>query len=355
MLWVNKRNSYRLSLLLIMGCIMMIFSGCGKTDDNKEVVQDGTVVFQYGEHVVRLGETYIYVNTVKDRYEQQYGADIWQLTLPEDAESGESIVMLTKEEVVTEIIKVKTLCEHAEEYGARLSDAELEQITSRSEEFYSKLTDEDIANMEITQEIVYQVMYENTLAKLVQDKMLEQNPVEVSDEEARMTTFYDMYFACFSINESGNVVPFTEKEKELQYENALQACSTLATASIDEDEEAENIENLAAYYKLDEAGRMTLTPDEIMDTYGQEIHDLLYSMENEDYSTVIESEYGYHVFQMIHLTDPDATRARKEIMTRAAIDTRLAETLAVWQSEIDSEFKYPDSVDMEIYDTITIK
>lgn len=355
MLYIKNKISYRLAFFLVLTCMLSLLTACGKEKKQNIVSQDGTIVFQYGDNVVRLGETYIYVNTVKDRYELQYGEDIWQMTLPEDAETGESILALTKEEVITEIVKVKTLCAHAEEYGAKLSDLELEQIQLDAGEFYSKLTDEDIETMEITEDIVYQVMYENAVAKLVQNKILESDPIEISDEEARMTTFYDMYFACYSINESGNVVPYTEEEKEVQYENALQACSTLATASMDENKEAENIENLAAYYKLEEGGNMTLTPEEIVDTYGQEIHDLLYSMENGDYSTVIESEYGYHVFQMIHLTDPEATKARKDVMTKDAIDARLSDTLTQWKNEIDPDFKYPDSVYMDVYDTIKIQ
>ncbi len=343
-------------LVALCLCAVMLFStGCGKKEDKQLAQQDETIVFSYGENNVTLGETYIYINTIKDRYEKQYGEEVWEMTLPEDAESGESIVKLTKQEVITEIIKVKTLCAHAEEYNAVLSDTQLEEIEIDSEDFFSKLTDEDINQMELTQEIVYRVMYENAVASLVQDRILENDPVEISDEEARMTTFYDMYFPCYSINESGNVVEFTDEEKDTQYANALQACSTLATASIDENKDAENIENLAAYYKLEEAEAKTLTTEEILDTYGKEIHDLLYSMENGDYSTVIESEYGYHVFQMIHLTDPEATATRKETMTRNAIDMKLSDTLSKWQEEIDPDFKYPDSVNMELYDTINLQ
>jgi len=354
MLHKKRKNIYRLIILFLIS-ILTFATGCGKKEEKKEVAKNETVVFQYGDNAVTLGETYIYINTIKDRYEKQYGEDVWEMSLPEDAESGESIVKLTKQEVITEIIKVKTLYAHSEEYNAVLSDQQLEQINIDSEEFYSKLTDEDIASMELSQELIYKVMYENAVASLVQEKILEKDPVEISDEEARMTTFYDMYFPCYSINESGNVVEYSDEEKDTQYANALQACSTLATASIDEDKDAENIENLAAYYKLEEAETKTLTNEEILDIYGKEVHELLYSMENGDYSTVIESEYGYHVFQMIFLTDPEATASRKETMTREAIDMKLSDTLSKWQDEIDPDFRYPDSVNMELYDTISLQ
>ncbi|MBQ8914403.1 MAG: hypothetical protein IJ054_10235, partial [Lachnospiraceae bacterium] len=139
-----------------------------------------------------------------------------------------------------------------------------------------------------------------------------------------------------------------------QYEQALAACSALATAPLDGDADAESIEKLSEYYKLDHSKEQTLTPEEILETYGEDIYNLLYGMKNGDYSTVVESEYGYHVFMMIALTDADATAMKKEQMTAEAIDKKLEDTIKEWQKEIDADFTYPDSVNMEIYDTISI-
>ena len=114
------------------------------------------------------------------------------------------------------------------------------------------------------------------------------------------------------------------------------------------------MEKLSEYYELENAKEHTMTPEEILETYGEEIYNLLYNMKNGDYSTVVQSEYGYHVFLMIALTDIDATAEKKEQMTAEAIDNQLAETIEAWKKEIDSDFVYPDSVDMEVYDTISI-
>ena len=129
----------------------------------------------------------------------------------------------------------------------------------------------------------------------------------------------------------------------------------MATASLDEDKEAQNIEKLAEYYQLSQAKTQSLSSTDILETYGQEIYDLLYSMENEQYSTVVESEYGYHVFQMIALTDPVKTKERKVTLYQNAVQERLAQTLATWQEEIDDKFAYPDSVSMSVYDSIVNK
>lgn len=41
----------------------------------------------------------------------------------------------------------------------------------------------------------------NAIASKVEAKILDDRKIEISDEEARMTTFYDMYFACYSMDE----------------------------------------------------------------------------------------------------------------------------------------------------------
>lgn len=343
--------------IILTMCIVLIvcsFTGCGdkKQEDNTEDSQ--TMVMQYGDNIVTVGEVYIYIRTVQERYELQYGDDVWQLSLPASETDSVSMADLTREAVVEEIVKVKTLVAHASDYGISLTDAEDSELHDKAKEFYDGLTDEDISSMELTEDKIYQVFYENEIAGRVEAKILESDPVEISDEMARMTTFYDMYFQCYSIEDDGTVVEYTEEQKQEQKENALQACSTLATATIDENKDAENIEKLAEYYKLNQAGEQTLTPEEILETYGEDVYNLLYSMQNGDYSTVVETEYGYHVFQMIALTDQKATKARKETMTSDAIKERISSQLETWQKEIDPEFSYPDSVNMELYDTIKL-
>ena len=341
--------------LLILIIISVSF-GCTGKNDGGETIKDSTVVFQYGDNIVTKAEVYIYINTIKERYESQYGQDVWALSLPED-DSGEiSMVDLTRQEVVNEIIKVKTLCAHAADYDIALNEKEISDIENDAKNFYDGLTDNDKASMDMTQDRIKQVMTESALAKKVEDKILEDSPVEISDEQARETTFYDMYFDCYTIDDNGVIVPFDAEARRTQYEQALAACTTLATAPMNENSEAdvESIEKLSEYYKLDNAGEKTLTPEEILETYGEDIYNLLYSMKNGDYSTVIESEYGYHVFMMIALTDADATAMRKEQMTNETIDKRLSDTIEKWKNEIDADFTYPDSVNMDVYDTISI-
>lgn len=350
-----KHNRRFRKLIAVLSCICLMvpmLTGCGeKKEEEMPQTSSGTLVFQYGNNLVTKGEIYIYIETVRERYEMQYGSDVWQTVLP-DGGTGTSMENLTREEVVNEIVRVKTLCAHAEELGIALSDEELTELNKKADDFCDGLTDEQLQNMEITKEKAEKVMQENAIASKVEAKILDDRKIEISDEEARMTTFYDMYFECYSMDENGVVTPYTEEQKDQQYQNALQACATLATADLKENADAENIEKLAEYYQLNEAKMQTMSPTDILETYGQEVYDLLYNMENGQYSTVVETQYGYHVFQMIALTDQTKTNEQKIVLYNQQVQDALSETLTKWQAQIDPKFKYPDSVDMDVYDTI---
>ena len=341
---------------VMLGILAVSVPACGaKQPEASTTVEEGvekTVVFTYGNNVVTKGEVYIYINTVKERYELQYGKDVWNVTIEEGLDQNVTMAGLTKQEVVEEIVRVKTLAAHAEEMGVSLSVNDTEEIDKKVTEFYEGLTDDDKKRMELDEEKIRRVYEETAIAKEVEDKILEKNPVEVSSEEARMTRFYDMYFPCYSIDEKGNVTSYSDTQREKQYKNALQAASTLATASLSDDDDAKDVEKLAEYYKLDQAKEQVLSPNEIFETYGEDIFNLLYSMENGAYSEVIESEYGYHVFVMYELTDREKTEEKKQRLKSERITEELSETLEKWRTEIDPEFKYPDSVDMEVYDSI---
>ena len=354
---MNRRLSFKLHarLLAIMLVFVLVLSGCNQNKKPEPTDTKSSVVFQFGDNIVTLGEVYIYAQTVGERYERQYGEDVWSLSI--DGEDGEKVPRtdIVKEEVVNEIVRVKSMVTHAGEYDITLSETEKNMITEEATVFYEGLTDQDIADMELSYEKVYKVMEENTIANKVKSKVLADTPIEVSDEKARMTTFYDMYFQCYTINADGVVKPYSAEDKKIQYENALQACSTLATASIDGDREAGDIEKLAEYYNLENAKEQTMSPEAIYETYGEDVYNLLYSMKNGDYSTVVETEYGYHVFQMISLTDQKATNSRKEIIREELIVEAMDNRLNAWRISIDSDFSYEESVDMTVYDRIVFR
>ena len=96
-----------------------------------------------------------------------------------------------------------------------------------------------------------------------------------------------------------------------------------------------------------------MSRDDILSTYGQNTLDILYSMSDGDISTVVETEYGYHIFQMISITDEKATAENKKKLTEAADADYYDNLMSDWMEEIDSGYSYTKRVDMDVYEQIT--
>ena len=59
----TRKRGYFCILLIAVMCVSML-GGCGKKQKEEFEGDKATVVFQYGNHIVTLGETYIYAKTV---------------------------------------------------------------------------------------------------------------------------------------------------------------------------------------------------------------------------------------------------------------------------------------------------
>ncbi|MBR3598498.1 MAG: hypothetical protein IKL53_01330, partial [Lachnospiraceae bacterium] len=131
---MNRRLSFKLHarLLAIMLVFVLVLSGCNQNKKPEPTDTKSSVVFQFGDNIVTLGEVYIYAQTVGERYERQYGEDVWSLSI--DGEDGEKVPMtdIVKEEVVNEIVRVKSMVTHAGEYDITLSETEKNMITEEA-------------------------------------------------------------------------------------------------------------------------------------------------------------------------------------------------------------------------------
>ena len=72
----HNRRCRKLIAILLCICLMVpMISGCGeKKEEETKQTSSGTLVFQYGNNLVTKGEVYIYIETVRERYEMQYGS-----------------------------------------------------------------------------------------------------------------------------------------------------------------------------------------------------------------------------------------------------------------------------------------
>lgn len=327
----------------------VLCTACG----NETVDEEGReIVFQFNDENIYLDEVYIYAQTTKDEYEQEYGTNIWGKTIVTDDGIEMDVEDMARKEIISNIVTNKVLIAHASDYGISLSVEEERDADSKAEEFYQNLTDAQISEMQMDIETVKKVLEENALADKVYARVMKDNTSEVSDEQARMTTFYDMFFECYYEDEFGNIVPYSDDQVATQKENADAAYKTITE---DTSRDGLNIAFFASNYNLKYAGSHTMSSQEIQDTYGEDVKNTLYNMKNGEVSKVIKLDDGYHIFQMTALTDEDATSQNKDQMNRKANQEYFDNIVGGWIEKLDSGYTYSKRVNMDVYNKIEFK
>ena len=344
------------SVTLILALILST-TGCGAEDMESAIT--GDAVFTFDGEEVSLGEVYIYANTVAQQYESAYGGDIWRMNIHLDEENIYNMEDITRRDIIQDIVRVKMLNSKANEYEVALTEYEENEVIANASVFFRNLTDAQIKDMEMSQELVEKVLRENAIASKVYDEVLEESGIEVSDEDARKTTFYDLFFECYAVASSGDVIKFSEDEWEAQEKRAQQAYDSLINpvsgiAANGGSSVTMNIEGLSEYYGLTNSAYHTMSPEDIADIYGEEIKNEIYNLDDGSFSLVTRSEYGYHIFYVKALTDREATDANKELILKDRQSEYLDNLFNDWQKKIDPEFSYERRVNQDLYSKITL-
>lgn len=339
----------RLICVLLMCMLAVTTAACGSgenTDTGKEIV------LRYNGEDIGIDEVYIYAETIKESYEEKYGSEVWTKSIVTNDGLEMNAVDAARREAIAKLVKTKTLITKSGEYGISLTDGEQKQQDKAAEEFYDILTDQQIAEVGLELDTVKRVMNESALADKIYDYVMKQSSTEISDEQARMSTFYDMFFECYSEDDFGNITVYPQSRIDAQKKKAESAYEAIQEESDNPDL---NIAFLGSAKELKYAGTHTMSRDDILNTYGQDALDILYSMSDGQISTVVETQYGYHIFQMQKLTDEAATAKNKQKLAEAADAEYYDSLMADWMNELDSDYSYSKRVDMDVYDKISFQ
>ncbi len=331
------RFGKRLLAFIISICCVLPLVACDKTEE----VDAAKVVYEYGDSVITYGEFYIYAKTVEEDYRKAYGNGIWSLELSTD-EGKSSIKDVTVKDLVNNINRIKVLVEQAEDMEIALSDNEIAEAAEVAATFFAGLTEADIKETEVTQELAVQVIEENLLAEKVYNQAISEHEFEISEEQARMTTFCDMVFECYRVKQDGSVEAYTDEKKATQLEKANEALSTLA-----QDEEM-TYEMIVDKYDLQYAATYTMSRTELIEEYGESITDKILELSDGEVSVVIESEYGYHIFKMLQSKDEELTKKNKASIIEQMQKEYFNGVYDDWSKKYDSRFDFDEDVNQEL-------
>lgn len=323
---------------ICMGLVFVIsLAGCGK----KKVEDAANVVYEFGDDSITYGEYFIYGKTIEEDYQKTYGSGVWNLEMKTDA-GTQTVKDVTIDDIINNINRVKVLAHQAQEMNISLSDSEKAEIENLAETFYSGLTERDLKNTEITKDLVKKVMEENAVAKKVYSQKIAEYDFEISEEEARMTTFYDLVFECYSLDKDGTVKEFSDEKKATQLEKANEALSSLAQ------DENVTYQDIVDKYKLKYSNSYTMAKAELIEEYGESVADKILAMSDGEVSTVIQTQYGYHIFKMIKSNDEELTKKNKEEIIAQKQKEYFSGVYEEWLKDYDSKFDKSKDVNMDL-------
>ena len=322
--------------IIALLCIL-ILGGCGKKEDE----QTAAILYQYGDSVITFGEYYIYAKTIEEDYQKAYGNGVWSLELAIGEEKS-SVRDVTIRDLISDINRVKVLVAQTEEMQIYLSDNEKAEVENTAAAFYNGLTEKDIAETEVTKELVEKVIEENMLAEKVYRQIISDYDFEISEEEARMTTFYDMVFECYEAKKDGTVEEYTDEKKAVQLERANEALSSLAQ------DENVTYDAIVDKYDLQYAASYTMSRAELVAEYGESVANKILELSDGAVSTVIESEYGYHIFKMLKANDQELTKKNQESIISQKQKEYFSGMYEDWEKKYDSNFDVEKDVNMEL-------
>lgn len=146
-----KKLKKRLLFPVICLCLMLLFSGCGKLqEDTKIVLTTGfeeDEVFRIESMSCYLPEIMVYLTNVQNQYESVYGEQIWEKDL-----GGISLEESVKETVIAQIAQIKTMNLLAERHGVTLDEREEKLVQEAAEEYYASLSEAECQAMGVTKE-----------------------------------------------------------------------------------------------------------------------------------------------------------------------------------------------------------
>lgn len=177
-------KSYRRISGIVAAClaaVMLITSGC---ENGIPIVSEIRETESYTE-----AQQMILIATEKNRYQDVYGTEIWDVVIDESGETFQNYLLAQIRSFLKEL---ETMNRLADEHELELTSQEKEQLKELAQEYYDSLTEADIEYMGISQEDAY-IMYEqyHRANKLVSELTGDIN-LEISDSEAKVITVQEI-------------------------------------------------------------------------------------------------------------------------------------------------------------------
>jgi foldase protein PrsA len=236
-------------------------------------------VFRMGDESCSLAEVMVYLTNLKDQYRTMYGINFWE------NESGtEQLEQYVKDKTIAHISEIMCMELLAKQQNVELTEEEEDAIDKAAKEYYGSLTKEEISYMKVDQSTIRGLYEQYTLASKLYETLTADISFEVSDDEARVM--------------HAQVIFVQDKKTAKEVQKKLAAGTDFLSVA-------------SAYSKLGETTRTYDRTD-----VSQEMADVIFQLENDEVSPMIETDDGYYFVKCIEKFDKELTDANKELIVQ---------------------------------------
>lgn len=257
-------------IVILLMSVLVLLAGCKE----QEAVKSGE---GKGRELTRP-ELMLIVATERNRYQQIYTDEIWNVVV---SESGETFQEYLLEQVKLFAADLQVIGAMAEEYGITLDSGEKEQLRRLSQDYYSQLSAGDKAYTGAAQEDVLELYQQYHLASKAVVQLTKDADLEISDSEAKVIEI-----------------------QQIVLEDEAAARKALAQATAEGADFAAIAKTLSTETEIQKkVGR---------GEEGTAVEAAAFSLELDQISPVIEDAGRFYILKCINDYDKEATQQRKE-------------------------------------------
>ena len=229
---------------------------------------------------LRRPEIMLVVATERNRYEQIYTSQIWDIAVVEDGTTFQEYLL---EQIKQFMVDLKSIGAMAQEYGITLDNGEMEQLRRLAQDYYSQLTEADKAYTGAGSDDVLNLYQEYYLACKTVDVLTKNADLEISDNEAKVVEVSQIVL-----------------DNEFNAREVWQAVRS----------EGADFDAIARANSTEEQIRREIVRGEL--SAGME--EAVFAMNQGEISEIMEDNGRFYLFYCHNPYDQEATLARKEEM-----------------------------------------
>ncbi|BCN28971.1 peptidylprolyl isomerase [Anaeromicropila herbilytica] len=266
---------------------------------------------------VGYDEVSVYMQELKNNYEDQFGSSIWRF----DLGNGKTFEEQAKQEVIDQIVQMKIMGLKAKELGVKLTQDEKDEIASEVRKYMSSISDKYIKEHAVTDELISKVYSDNYLASKVFDVATNNVDTNISNDEAKQITTWQIFIQTSGKDQNDKEVNLSEEEKKA----ALKKVKKLL-------KEAKKTDD---FYTLAEENTDAV---DVEDTFGKgekekAVEDASFALKKGQMSDIVKGENGYYIIYCVSDNDEDATANKKEEIIAERQDKEFQSLYKKWSKD----------------------